>query len=79
MSENKHSRLNSYRRESEKYEKLTAREYINIKLKMIESAKNNPVNSMFVGEKGIFALILIEQMFRGDLAEIQRHTGVIDK
>ena len=56
--------------DSDRYNNLTVKQYIQIKLKMIQDAKENPNNNIF---GNIQVLLTIEQMFNGDLAELCRH------
>lgn len=56
--------------DNEKYNNLTVKEYISIKLDLISKAKKNPNNNIF---GNIQVLLTIEKMFVGDLAELLRH------
>lgn len=57
--------------DTDKYNNLTVEQYIRIKLDMIKKAQDNPMNNMFGNMQ---VLLTIEQMFKGDLAELLRHT-----
>jgi hypothetical protein len=59
--------------DSDKYNNLTVKQYIEIKLKMIKEAKKNPINHML---GAVVYLETIQQMFEGDLQELLRHTKI---
>jgi len=63
--------MNRY--DQERYNNLTVKQYIEIKLEMIKEAKKNPINNAFGNMQ---VLLTIEKMFNGDLEELRRHTIV---